>query len=227
LEGEDAGSSERLKLKTLRGPWVSNTVKPTRRLRGGGGRSRLQVGEVYAVAVHLRRGDKHQKRSETIQAKAMDTIKQAVDDAGQNHGQPIIFHLFTQVASLALSLCAAYARIECTKPLCVDSQRVFISLTHIPCVSQGKEDLWLLGNRSDTVIHYAKDTNQHGNSTADAVAGLKLAFHSLVMAEALLGDHSQLSFAAAWLSMGWVWGFGFNRGEWSFLSVAGGTRQGV
>jgi len=130
-----------------------------------------KAGEVYAVAVHLRRGDKQQMENETVLARAMDTVKKAVDDAGENHGQPIMFHIFTQ----------------------------------------GKEDLTLLANRSDTVMHYAKDTVQHGSSTEEAVAGLKLAFHSFVMADALIVDKSQLSVAAGWLSTGWVWGFGFNR----------------
>jgi hypothetical protein len=84
-------------------------------------------------------------------------------------------------------------------------------LTPAPCVGQGKEDLTLLGNRSDTVMHYAKDTIQHGSSTEEAVAALKLAFHSFVMADALIMDRSQLSYAAGWLSRGWMWGFGFNR----------------
>jgi len=27
----------------------------------------------------------------------MDTVKQAVNDAGEHYGQPIVFHVFTQV----------------------------------------------------------------------------------------------------------------------------------
>ena len=35
---------------------------------------------------------------------------------------------------------------------------------------------------------------------------LLFAFHAFVMADALLAGASQFSYAAAWLSMGWVWG---------------------
>jgi hypothetical protein len=84
-------------------------------------------------------------------------------------------------------------------------------LTLSALFGQGTEDLYLLGNRSDTVMHYAKDTIQHGSSTEEAVAGLKLAFHSFVMADALIIDKSALSYAAGWLSRGWVWGFQHDR----------------
>ena len=71
------------------------------RYRRGGEKPELpwKAGEVYAVAVHLRRGDKQQMENETVLARAMDTVKKAVDDAGENHGQPIMFHVFTQVGS--------------------------------------------------------------------------------------------------------------------------------
>ena len=89
---------------------------------------------------------------------------------------------------------------------------------------QGKEDLTLLANRSDTVMHYAKDTIQHGSSTEEAVAGLKLAFHSFVMADALIVDKSALSYAAGWLSTGWVWGLSHDRVrgvEWNIFDDNG------
>jgi hypothetical protein len=59
----------------------------------------------------------------------------------------------------------------------------------------------VLGNRSTAVIHYAKDTIQHGGSTD------QLAFNSCVMADALLADKSSMSYAARWLSClskGWA-----------------------
>jgi hypothetical protein len=34
---------------------------------------------------------------QNVMAQAMDTIRRAVGDAGENHGQPILFHIFTQV----------------------------------------------------------------------------------------------------------------------------------
>jgi hypothetical protein len=36
---------------------------------------------------------------------------------------------------------------------------------------------------------------------------LRLAFHSFVMADALLVGNSHLSVAAGWLSRGWIWAF--------------------
>ena len=56
------------------------------------------------MAVHLRRGDivnddDRHVESQSVMAKIMDTVKKAVDDAGENHGQPIMFHIFTQVGS--------------------------------------------------------------------------------------------------------------------------------
>ena len=36
---------------------------------------------------------------------------------------------------------------------------------------------------------------------------LRLAFHSFVMADALLAGNSALSIAASWLSRGWIWAF--------------------
>jgi hypothetical protein len=36
---------------------------------------------------------------------------------------------------------------------------------------------------------------------------LRLAFHSFVMADALLAGNSALSMAASWLSRGWIWAF--------------------
>jgi hypothetical protein len=36
---------------------------------------------------------------------------------------------------------------------------------------------------------------------------LRLAFHSFVMADALLVGNSHLSIAASWLSRGWIWAF--------------------
>ena len=76
------------------------------RYRRGGEKPELpwKAGEVYAVAVHLRRGDivnadDRHVESQSVMAKIMDTVKKAVDDAGENHGQPIMFHVFTQVGS--------------------------------------------------------------------------------------------------------------------------------
>jgi hypothetical protein len=40
---------------------------------------------------------------------------------------------------------------------------------------------------------------------------LLLALHSFVMADALLAGNSGLSYAASWLSKGWVWAFNFNK----------------
>ena len=36
---------------------------------------------------------------------------------------------------------------------------------------------------------------------------LRLALHSMVMADALLAGSSGLSYAASWLSKGWIWAF--------------------
>jgi hypothetical protein len=66
-------------------------------------------GEVYAVAVHLRRGDiMHENPSAKVAHRravvsedellfAMDAMRKAIVDAGENHGQAIVFHVFTQV----------------------------------------------------------------------------------------------------------------------------------
>jgi hypothetical protein len=73
-------------------------------------------------------------------------------------------------------------------------------------------------------MHYAKDTIQHGSSTEEAVAALKLAFHSFVMADALIMDKSAMSYAAGWLSRGWVWGFHHDRVagvEWNIFDDNG------
>ena len=64
-------------------------------------------GEVYAVAVHLRRGDiQHvEGRSvvpENVVLLAMEAMRKAIVDAGENHGQAIVFHVFTQVLSRSL-----------------------------------------------------------------------------------------------------------------------------
>jgi hypothetical protein len=51
--------------------------------------------------------DRHVRKQE-VTAMAMDAIKKAVEDAGENNGAPSNLHIFTQVPCLALSLCAAY-----------------------------------------------------------------------------------------------------------------------
>jgi hypothetical protein len=74
------------------------------RYRRGGEKPELpwKAGEVYTVAVHLRRGDiinddDRHVESQNIMVKVIDTVKKAVEDAGEHHGQPIMFHVFTQV----------------------------------------------------------------------------------------------------------------------------------
>lgn len=65
------------------------------------------AGEVYSVAVHLRRGDilstvpgRHFVRGVVSEAQlisGMEQVKKAVLAQGVNGGQPIVFHVFTQV----------------------------------------------------------------------------------------------------------------------------------
>jgi len=135
------------------------------------------LGEVYAVAVHLRRGDIMSNDravvSEDQLVFAMETMKTAVLNAGENHGQAIIFHVFTQ----------------------------------------GENDLHKLSARNDTTLHIAADdtrTPAKGGGIyvpPHASEELRLAFHSMVMADALLAGSSGLSYAASWLSKGWIWAF--------------------
>jgi hypothetical protein len=63
-------------------------------------------GEVYAVAVHWRLGDIANAEAKTTPREivsedqlvfAMETMKTAVLNAGENHGQAIVFHVFTEV----------------------------------------------------------------------------------------------------------------------------------
>jgi hypothetical protein len=56
---------------------------------------------------------------------------------------------------------------------------------------------------------------------------LLLAFHAFVMADALLAGESQLSYAAAWLSMGWVWGFGDREGPPEMTQITWNQDGGV
>jgi hypothetical protein len=67
-------------------------------------------GKVYAVAVHLRRGDINNDRRRPVVPEdalllAMETMRKAIMDAGENHGQAIEFHVFTQVLLRSLHLC--------------------------------------------------------------------------------------------------------------------------
>ena len=134
--------------------------------------------------------DRHVRKQE-VTAKAMDTIKKAVEDAGENNGAPSNLHIFTQVPCLALSLVlrtthriipvydaprggSGGTRIGTACPSRPDQPRSRLT----PPVQCVRRDLDVLGNRSTAVIHYAKETIQHGSSTDDAMTGLKLAFHS-------------------------------------------------
>ena len=51
------------------------------------------------------------------------------------------------------------------------------------------------------------DCLRGGGYLVSQVEDLQLAFHSLVMADALLVGNSALSTAASWLSRGWIWAF--------------------
>jgi len=137
-------------------------------------------GEVYAVAVHWRRGDivnpassrgnsyRRGVVSEEQLIFAMEVMRKAVMHAGENHGQEIIFHVFTQ----------------------------------------GKADCcYKLSTRKDTILHIAAETNVQHAVPPRVGEELRLAFHSLVMADALLAGNSALSTAASWLSRGWIWAF--------------------
>jgi hypothetical protein len=63
------------------------------------------------VAVHLRRGDimlnDRAVVSEDELLFAMEAMRKAIVDAGENHGQAIVFHVFTQVLS-------SPTRIDCS-----------------------------------------------------------------------------------------------------------------
>jgi len=143
-------------------------------------------GAVYAVAVHWRRGDiapdsvaalpktinpsyRRGVVSEDQYIVAMEMMKLAILNAGENQGQEIVFHLFTE------------GNADC-------------------CVK--------LGLRNDTVLHIAAATSRLStHAPANADEELRLAFHSFVMADALLVGNSHLSVAASWLSKGWIWAF--------------------
>jgi hypothetical protein len=78
---------------------------------------------------------------------------------------------------------------------------------------QGENDLYKLSARNDTTMHIAPIDNMQ--SHASDTKELFLSFHSFVMADALLAGTSGLSYAAGWLSKGWVWAFQYHGGHQS------------
>jgi hypothetical protein len=113
-------------------------------------------GAVYAVAVHWRRGDVAQPDSvrftravvsEEQLMFAMEVMRKAVMDAGENHGQAIVFHVFTQV--VLYTYYPRWNRGTASKSMSIDSATM-----------QGKADCcYKLSTRNDTILHIAAETN--------------------------------------------------------------------
>jgi hypothetical protein len=122
-------------------------------------------GAVYAVAVHWRRGDIAQPDSscrnhghggytrgvvpEEQLISAMEMMRNAVIDAGENHGQAIVFHVFTQVG---FNTFPAPESRDCSKSMSRDrTDETFM---------QGKANCChKLSPRNDTILHIAAETN--------------------------------------------------------------------
>jgi len=72
-------------------------------------------------------------------------------------------------------------------------------------------DLQGLAEEEGVTVHIDATTEQHGASTPEMAQSLQVAFHSMVMADALVATSSSLGYAAGYLSEGRVFAFQHDR----------------
>jgi len=136
-------------------------------------------GQVYSVAVHLRRGDlignarfSRPVVSEAQLISGIEEVRKAVLISGENNGQPIVFHVFTQGED---DMPVLKARPDTTLHIAADTNTV----------------------------------RAHHNKVVPGNVGqeLETAWYAFVMADLLLVGNSAFSVSASWLSEGWIWAF--------------------
>ena len=101
-------------------------------------------GEVYAVAVHLRRGDIASVAARPVVPEdalllAMEAMRKAIVDAGENHGQAIVFHVFTQVLPRSPTIRSPrYAAVTVTQAEAGDLTNAVACRARMTCINSAR-----------------------------------------------------------------------------------------
>jgi len=82
----------------------------------------------------------------------------------------------------------------------------------------------LMANETDITLHIDSNTVQHGSGTIEVATALQVAYHSFVMADALIITSSALGYSAAFFSEGRVFAYNHprpRRSDWTMVQDDG------